>query len=252
LKTLTKVAIGCGVAMLLAGIVGIVVVVGTAYWAKGKIAEVKDKVEKVTGDEKRIEGLKKAAANAAPFTRPLDGVIREERLQKFIEIRKRVYGVYEQHKAEIEALNKKEKGNLGDLMTAFSWLGEIRTTQAQAQADVGMGDDEYRFMVEQVYKTFWASEVAKQNGGKSVSQATGEAMEGVAQAMKRAQEQAKDATPEQKQRLRDAAGQIQDQAAKAEENAKALDVPKANIELFRKYEADIRKYSMNGLELLGL
>ena len=33
---------------------------------------------------------------------------------------------------------------------------------------------------------------------------------------------------------------------------KALEVPKANVELFRKYEADIKKYAMHGLAFVGL
>ena len=40
--------------------------------------------------------------------------------------------------------------------------------------------------------------------------------------------------------------------AEAGKAAKALEVPKANIELFRKHEAEIRQYAMSGLGLLGL
>ena len=29
-------------------------------------------------------------------------------------------------------------------------------------------------------------------------------------------------------------------------------MPKANVELFRKYEADIKKYAMHGLAFIGL
>ena len=32
----------------------------------------------------------------------------------------------------------------------------------------------------------------------------------------------------------------------------ALDAPKANVELFRKHEAEIKKYAMHGLEFVGL
>ena len=67
MKTLTKVAIGCGVAIVLAGTAAVAVMVGGAYWLKGK-------VEKVAGNEQKIEDLKKRAAAAAPFTRPADGV----------------------------------------------------------------------------------------------------------------------------------------------------------------------------------
>ena len=34
--------------------------------------------------------------------------------------------------------------------------------------------------------------------------------------------------------------------------AEALAVPPANVELFRKHEADIEKYAMHGLAFLGL
>jgi hypothetical protein len=37
-----------------------------------------------------------------------------------------------------------------------------------------------------------------------------------------------------------------------QEAGQALAVPKANVELFRKYEADIKKYAMHGLALVGL
>jgi hypothetical protein len=33
---------------------------------------------------------------------------------------------------------------------------------------------------------------------------------------------------------------------------KALDVPKANVELFRRHEAEIKKYAMNALAYVGL
>jgi hypothetical protein len=33
--------------------------------------------------------------------------------------------------------------------------------------------------------------------------------------------------------------------------ADVLAVPKANVELFRKYEADIKKYAMHGLAFIG-
>jgi len=32
----------------------------------------------------------------------------------------------------------------------------------------------------------------------------------------------------------------------------ALAVPRANVELFRKYEADIKRYAMHGLAFIGL
>ena len=193
----TKVAIGCGVAAVAGGVVLAVAVFGGLWWAKGK-------AEQFTGHEAKIEELKKKA-NAVPFTEPADGVIREDRLVKFLDIRRRVFDVYALHKDELEAMNKKKQTGLGDLARGLGVLSEVRMAQAQALADVGMSEDEYRFLVQQVYKTLWASEVAKASPGP-------------------------------------------DGAA----SAPTLDVPPANLALFRKYETEIKQYAMGGLEWAGL
>jgi hypothetical protein len=146
LGTGTKVAIGCGLAAVVGGVVLAAVVFGGLWWAKGK-------AEQFTGHEAKIEELKKKA-NAVPFTEPADGVIREDRLVKFLDIRRRVFDV---------------------------------------------------FMVQQVYKTLWASEVAKASPGP----------EGGA-------------------------------------SAPTLDVPPANLALFREHETEIKQYAMGGLEWVGL
>ena len=58
MTTGVKIAIGCGVALILGIIVLAVVLGGAAYWAKGKVDEV-------AGNENRIEELhKKANADA--------------------------------------------------------------------------------------------------------------------------------------------------------------------------------------------
>jgi hypothetical protein len=60
-----------------------------------------------------------------------------------------------------------------------------------------MGEKEYRFLVEQVYRSAWA-------------------------------------------------------AAAGTSASPPADVPKQNVELFKKHEDDIKKYAMNGLDMLGL
>ena len=40
--------------------------------------------------------------------------------------------------------------------------------------------------------------------------------------------------------------------ARSTESDSSLSVPPANLELFRKHEADIKKYAMSGLALFGL
>jgi hypothetical protein len=246
-----KIAIGCGVALILGIIVVAVGVGGAAYWAKGKM-------EEVTGNESKIEELH-AKANQTPFEEPSDGIIREDRLVKFIDIRKRVFTVYEKHRPALEAMNQKKQGDWGDVTTGFSVINEVRTAQAQALADVGMSEDEYRFMVGQVYKTAWAAGVADSTGGKSVSEAAADTYRQAAEAMEKARrenavpgrvdpEQAEEADESLEKGIED----LRKATEEARENAKDMDVPPQNIALFKKYEAEIRKYAMGGLEWIGL
>jgi hypothetical protein len=163
---------------------------------------------------------------------------------KFLEVRKRVFGVYDQHKAELEAAKDKTQAEVGDIRKAYNVITEVRTAQAEALADVGMSTAEYQYLVTQVYKSMWATEVAKSTGGKSVSEATGEAFDKMAEAMKASG----NTSPEAQKAL----DQMKAQAAQTQESAKQFDVPQSNIELFRKYESDIKKYAMGGLEMIGL
>ena len=118
----TKVAIGCGIAAVMGGVVLAAVVFGGIWWAKGK-------AEQFTGHEAKIEELKKKA-DAVPFTEPADGVVREDRLVKFLEVRRRVFDVYAKHKDELEAMNKKKQAGLSDLAHGLGVLGEVRNTSA--------------------------------------------------------------------------------------------------------------------------
>jgi hypothetical protein len=191
-----KIAIGCVIAVVIAGLVAVVALGGFAYWAKGK-------AEEFTGEQNRIAELQRKA-NANRFTAPADGTIAEDRLVKFLDARKRVYAVYERHKTELDALSEKKQADFGDVRKGFNLINELRLAQAQALADVAMSEDEYRFLVEQVYKSMWASE-----GAKGAD---------------------KGASPP----------------------AMDIAVPASNIALFRRHEADIKKYAMRGLDWIGL
>ena len=260
MTTGAKIAIGCGIVLLLGAIGVTVAMVGGAYWVKGK-------AEQFTGEQKKITELEEKA-NANSFDRPADSVVPEPRLRKFLEIRKRVFDVYSRNEPAIAALKNKKEGGLSDVRTTFNIYNEIRLAQAQAQADLGMSDDEYQFLVEQVYKSMWASEVAKSIGGKSVSGAASEMFGKAAEEMRKAaaeaeaakeraeaaggSKQAEKAAGKASGDMKEAAEEMEKQADRIKEGAAQLDVPPANIALFQKYEADIKKYAMSGLEWIGL
>jgi hypothetical protein len=230
-----KIAIGCVVVVFLGVAAVIVAIGGLAWWGKSKI-------DNFTAGETKIQEAKKKA-DAVPFTAPADGVISEDRLKTFLEVRRRVYAVYEMHKDEIERRGSKKEGDLSDVTAMIGLVNELRQTQALALADLAMSTAEYQYLVTSVYKTMWASELAKSIGGKSASEAAGAAYDKMAEAMKGAA-----TTPESQKALEE----MQAQAKAAREGAKQLDVPPANIDLFRRHEEEIKKYAMGGLELLGL
>jgi hypothetical protein len=260
-----KIAWGCGCLALLGGAAVVGVVGMGAWWAKGKITEATGGLEKMAAKTEEIDRWEKQA-NANPYPRPADGVIPEARFVKFLETRKRVYSVYERYEADLRALQKKtaaanEKLSPSDLWSAGGTLaeafGEIRLEQMKALAAQEMSEEEYREIQVAVYKSAWASDTEKQSGkmpAEAVSQSMSQAAKGMEEAMRAGLEAAQKEgvpgsqkiSPEDAKKAREAMTQL---GADAE---KALAVPKANVELFRKYEADIKKYAMNGLAFIGL
>jgi hypothetical protein len=239
-----KIAIGCGIALLV-GVLAVVVTVGAGiYWAKGKVDEV-------AAEQKEIQDFQ-TRANKNTFVEPADGVINEPQLLKFIEVRKRVYDVYARNEDALKALSEKKEGDFGDVRKGFALMNEIRLAQAKAQADQAMSDDEYAFLVRQVYKSSWAAEVAESTGGKSVSEAAGEAYDKAAEQMRKASEATDGKDEASRKALEKGTKDLEEQAENVRDAASNLDVPPANIALFRKHEADLKKYAMSGLEWIGL
>jgi len=227
-----------------AGVLAIVVLGAGAWWIKGK-------AEGLAANETKISELKNQA-NVNPFTRPADGVISEPRFVKFLGIRKQVFTVYEKNEAAIEAMGNKKDTSLGDVKAALGFLNDIRLAQAQALVDQGMSEEEYAFMVESVYKSAWAAAVVG-DSDKKPSEAAAEKVKEAQDAIATAIEEArKTGGPEAAKAIEESMKEAHREAGEALSNIEAMDVPKANIELFHKYQADIKKYAMGGLELIGL
>jgi hypothetical protein len=247
-----KVALGCGCAVLLAG-AAIAVFLGVgAFWAKSKLHDVKGRLDKAGAQAEKIEALERQA-NANPYTPPADGVISEARLLKFLEVRKHVFAVYQLHQADLAALEKKTHGSrepsFSDVMAAggkvAELFGAIRLAQAQALADVGMNEAEYHDIQLAVYKSAWASESQKESG-KTPAEAMREAAEQMQRGAEQAGAEGQGAlSAEDRRKLNQGMSQLG--AA-----AKVLEVPPANVALFRKHETEIKKYAMSGLGMIGL
>jgi len=255
-----KIALGCGCVVLLAGAVVMGIFAYGAYWAKGKASEFTGGLDKLAAKTREMEAYQKKA-DAVPYTPPADGVIAEARFLKFLDTRKRVFAVYQQYEPQFKEIQEREKAAGGK--TSFSdaisgvgkvaeLLGQIKLTQMQALAELEMNEREYHDIQLAVYKTAWASESLKQSG-KTPSEAMNEAGQQMQEAMRQGMAAARkqgvpgaDAMSDEQQQ------KLQEQMGELGRTAKALEVPKANIELFRKYEAEIKKYAMTGLDAVGL
>lgn len=260
-----KIALGCGCLVLLVGAVVVGVLGWGAWWAKGKLHEAKSGVEKMTAQAEEIERYQKQA-DANPYSPPADGVIAEPRLLKFIDVRKQVFAVYERYEAPLRELSKKSESATNKMTLSEVWsaggtlaemAGAIRLEQMKALAAVGMSESEYRAIQMAVYKSAWASESETRSGqlpAEAVSEKMAEAGKELGGAARAALEAArKQGVPGAQQMSEEDARKLQEQMKQAGESAgETLHVPRANVELFRKHETELKKYAMNGLAFLGL
>lgn len=260
-----KIAVGCGCLVLLGGAAVVGLVGWGAWWAKDKLTEAAGGLETITAKAEEIERWERQA-NANAWAASPDGVIAEDRLLKFLETRKAVYSVYERYQADLDELQRrsKQKGDTlspTDLWSAGGKVAEVfaavRLAQMKTLAAVGMSEEEYRAIQFAVYKSAWASDVEKDSGkmpAEAVSGSMAEATKGMEDAMKAGLEAA------QQQGVPGAAGvspddvrRLQEEMARLGQGAgEALAVPRQNVDLFRKHEAEIKKYAMTGLAFVGL
>ena len=247
MKTGAKIAIGCVLAVVLIGIIGIVGVVGFGFWAQKKVASIG---ANVVGNEVQINKyLTQARANS--FTPPADGVITESQLLRFLDVRKRVFAVYQQYGPQFESLQKqKDQGAVAAFQGAaavMSIMKDVRLAQAQALADVGMSPREYMYLVTNVYKTYYQSEIARQNGGRQASEVIADATKNLENISPPPAMPGED--PAVAQMRQQQMQQVKQQMQQYAQQAKAGDVPQANLDLFKKYDTELKKYIMPGLEM---
>jgi len=244
MKPWMKVVVGCfavtviGLFLLIAGLVGF------GYWARNKVKEV-------TAGGQAVEEARRVA-NAVPFTRPAGNIVAEPRLVKFIAVRASVFSVYEKYRGEIESRMARVKEgkslDFGDISTGLTLIGELHKAEALALAKQGMPEDEYAFITGEVYKSMWADFGGSEASKKAIRDA-GQAAKAAADAMKTAEGQAS-MPPEAREALAKAESEIAASSEQATRNLENVGTAPENVVLFKRYEADLRKYAMPGLRSL--
>jgi hypothetical protein len=183
-----------------------------------------------------------------------------------MDARKQVHAVYGRYATELAEIQKKaespnDKLTLSELWSAGGSLAEmagaIRLAQMKALAAAGMSEAEYRDIQYAVYKSAWAAE-AETESGKLPAEAVAESMAGAAKAAEEAvragaEAARREGVPGADRVSEEDAGKLEQGMKQIGEDAsRALHVPRANVALFRKHQADIKKYAMHGLAFIGL
>jgi hypothetical protein len=244
---------GIKIALIGCGLLFVIVIVGFGvggYLLKKYVGEGVETVKNVVGSEDSEYGKKMAElAQEYPFTPPSDGVITDNQLQRFLNVRKSLFSIYKNHESEFAKLKDSQNPDLGSAMKGFSMMKELRVAQAKALEEQHMSLEEYRFMVTTVYVT-WATKATKE-----VAPMMNSTAEGLKKSIEEIDKQLADSNiPETaKEQLRQTKESMQSQLDSIpKEIDKQLEgLPQANIDLLTRYQKEVEKYYMAGLEYIG-
>lgn len=240
------VLIGCGLLFVIA-----IIAFGVGgYFVKRYVGEGIETVKNVVGSDDSEYGKKIAELSQEyPFTPSSDGVITEDQLQRFLNVRKSLYSIYKNHESEFAKLQDPKGPGFDTALKGFSMMNELRKAQAGALEAQKMSMEEYRYMVTTVYVT-WASKATQ-----DVVPAMNSAAEDLKKSIEDINKQIADSSiPEAaKEQLRQTKQMMQSQLDSIPQNVdKQLEgVPQANIDLLKRYQKEIEQYYMAGLEYIG-
>ncbi len=243
MKTWMKIALGCLAASVIAVFLFVGGLVAFGFWAKNK-------VEEVAGGGPAVEEARRTA-NAIPFAKPSGGVIDEARLLRFIEVRAGIHSVYDKYKGELESrltrMKESQSFDFSDFSTGLTLMGELQKAEALALAKHGMSEAEYSFIASEVYKSMWTEMGGAEVSKRAVKEAAN-AAKAAATAMREAGGEGLPA--EAREALAQASAEIAASSGDATAQMEHLVTAPENVTLFKKYEADLKKYAMPGLQVL--
>lgn len=247
-------AIG-GAAVLVAGLT-----LGT-WWLRDQAIDLSDGLEGLVVRNHEIETWEQKA-NAHPYEPPQGGIVPEDRLLTFIGVRRQVHQVYVDYEPQLLQLLEQAEGrapapSASELLSlgvrATEMYDAVRLAQVKALAEGGMSDREYTAIRNAVYLAAGAARAEAEMGrlpAEAVSQATERLRATLRAALDRARREGLPGTgrvsDEELDRIDEALAQA------GTEGRETLSVPVENVQLFRRHEAELEKYAMHGLAVLGL
>ena len=245
--------VGCVVVV----VIGMVALGVGGFLIKRWVGQTAHKIENASGGQNSDYGKKaEELQKKYPFQAPSDGLITESQLTRFLAVRKALYTLYQKNYAEIEAMDK-QKGNQGfqAAIKGVELIQNLRMTQINALEEQHMSKDEYNYITTTVYTTYFSQL------GKAAMQYADQASQMMEKQIEQIDEQLKNPSlsedaKKELQSQRDALSKQRDELTKSDEvkksEAQLNSLAQKNLDLFNKHREEITKYSMGGLEFIGL
>jgi uncharacterized membrane protein len=150
-----KLAIGCGIVVLVLGIVG----AGAAYYLYRQVSSTVAQFAELG----EIPDLERNVRNQAPFTPPASEELTDSQVQKLVqvqsEVRRRIGERIKEFEAKYKTLAEKNDANIADAPALLRAYGDIARTwldakrgQIEALNATGLSLDEYRWIRDQAYR----------------------------------------------------------------------------------------------------
>ena len=254
-----KILIGC---LVVAGLVTVVGGAGLLFglkWFAGKAQETVNELAPmdlagdksasadseepggIVGTLKRVGGKKSksssagSAAAADDYEPPAGGIMDEDRLKVFLEVRRDVAAMYKSFDGRAKELEKSKSVDFLKGMKGLKMLADIKNKHRSALKDKGMSDSEYAWYAGTVYGALVgkAAGLMEKDGGKSIAQ-------GLA-AMTELMDNG-DLTDKQHKELDKSRKKL------AKLGNKAKEYPKENLALVEKYQLDIKELHVPALD----
>lgn len=150
---------GCVIAVGIAGVITIILIIAFFFLFRKAKNMVEDYADAFGASPEMIEEAKNLNKQY-PFEEPESGVITEEQLQQFIEVKKEFARTVKDHETELQAMENSElEGESGfrEFRQTLKVLADIRRDFLQALKKHQMSPKEYRFLTEQVYELYFGT-----------------------------------------------------------------------------------------------
>jgi hypothetical protein len=150
-----KLAIGCGIALLLTGITA----AGIAYYVYRQVSSTVTQFAELA----QVPDLELGVRNRAPFVPPASEELTDSQVTKLLqvqsEVRRRLGERMAAFEAKYKTLTEKDNASVGDAPAILRAYGDLAATwldakrgQIEALNGAGLSLDEYRWIREQAYR----------------------------------------------------------------------------------------------------